>query len=210
MTKTVLSVTPDMPLVTAATMLMQEDFSGLPVVEKNGVLVGLLSQQDVMMGGSYVHLPTLTKLFKNFHLYKNDSESISGEIKKILSSKVQDIMDKAPLTVKAEDSIETAIGMFKGHPHIALLAVVDAEHKLRGVLARYDIIKLLNAPSVALKTREYDDSFLSNNVESFIRDFGKQFVAVGKFRTKYWLIASILFAIVGFIIAYIFILRVHF
>lgn len=210
MTKTVLSVTPEMPLVIAATMLVQEDFSGLPVVDKNNILVGLLSQQDLMVGGSAIHLPTLAKLFKNFHLYKNDSEKISDEIKNLLSMRVKDVMDPNPVVIKAEEPVEQAIAVFKDTPRTTLLPVVDNDQKLCGVLARYDIIKLINAPSVTLpKNSEYFNLKLSENVKNFITDFGNQFVAVNKFRTHYWLLASVLFALIGFILAYVVILRIN-
>ncbi|QNI91198.1 CBS domains-containing protein [Synechococcus sp. BOUM118] len=49
MTQPVLSVTPDTPLQQAVQLISDRHISGLPVVDDAGVLIGELSEQDLMV-----------------------------------------------------------------------------------------------------------------------------------------------------------------
>ena len=54
MTQPVLSVTPDTPLQQAVQLISDHHISGLPVVDHAGVLIGELSEQDLMVRESGV------------------------------------------------------------------------------------------------------------------------------------------------------------
>ena len=47
MTKKVVSVTPDTPMVEAAGKMLDNKVSGLPVLDENGKLVGMLTESDI-------------------------------------------------------------------------------------------------------------------------------------------------------------------
>lgn len=48
MTTSVISVEPDTPLLRAAEMMLQYDISGLPVIERNGALIGIVTEGDLL------------------------------------------------------------------------------------------------------------------------------------------------------------------
>ena len=54
MTEPVLSVTPDTPLQQAVQLISDHHISGLPVVDASGLLIGELSEQDLMVRESGV------------------------------------------------------------------------------------------------------------------------------------------------------------
>jgi CBS domain-containing protein len=202
MTRKVISVFPDTPLVEAVTTLTKHGFNGLPVVDKQNMLVGLLTEYNMISQGSYVHLKTLINLFNRIDFYKNENQAIRDDLKKILSMSVSDVMDKNPATITPAASIEEVSRMF-ADPKINPLPVVSSDNRLVGILSLSDLTKLYGvATRKTFQSREMD-----KRVDDFIRNFEKQFVLVSKFRSQTWLITSILFAIVGFIIALIFILR---
>ena len=73
-------------------------------------------------------------------------------------------------------------------------------------MSRYDIIRLYTGSMGAAKTISHEKS-VDKKVSAFVKQFGNHFVVVSRFRTKFWLIASILFVIVGFAIAFFLNLR---
>lgn len=209
MTKGVVSVTENTPLIQAVEVMLERDFSGLPVIDQNNVLVGIVTDYDFILKGSSIHLPTFLQLLKEFQIYKKDASRISDDIKKILGTKVGDVMNKEPLTLFEQASINDAINAFGQHHRVNPIPIIDNQHKLVGIISRLDMLKLYGAPSVNF-AQHYTTREIDKNVSRFLSDFEKQFVLVSKTRTQYWLIFSLLFAIIGFIVAFAIILRIEF
>lgn len=207
----VLAVHPDTSLIEAAQILTKYNFSGLPVVDKSERLVGLLTEYDLIEKGTAVHLPTLLAVLQSVPFYKDEADIMLPEAKKLLSLKVQDVMNDDPMTIPPEASVEDAVEIFSHHHAINPVPVVAKEGQLVGILARFDIVKLFHTSphmselgDVAI---EHDTAKENPAVENMFADLQKNFVVVSKGRTKWWPVASILFAIVGFIIAFALILR---
>jgi CBS domain-containing protein len=123
----------------------------------------------------------------------------------VLAMKVADLMDPSPATLRPSDSIEEATRLF-ADPKINPIPIVNGQKKLIGILAISDLTKLY---SVSIR-HSLDNTQADENIENFIKDFEKEFVVVTKFRTRTWMIVSILFAVIGFLIAMFFIIRVNF
>jgi len=202
MTQKPISVHADTPLIEAANILLKHNFNGLPVVDKQDKLVGLMTEYDLVLKGTSMHLPTFIKLFQQFKIYKKDAGDVNDEVKKILSMKVEDIMNKDPFTISPGSSVKEAVFIFSEHEKINPIPVVDENQKLVGILARFDLIKLFKSPSVDMVNTSQPE-----NVNKFIGDFRKNFVFVSKTRVRWWLVASVLFAVIGFVIAFLIILR---
>ena len=206
MTKDPVTVSPDTSIVEAANFLSKYRINGLPVIAKDRTLVGIVTEYDFLTKGSAMHLPTVLKLLQGIEIYRNDNLAISDDIKKIFAMRVQDVMNTDPLTLRADEKIEDGLKAFAEHHRVDPIPIVDGEKKLVGVLSRYDIVKMFSAPSAAAVTGETDRS-LDRKVSVFVSDLDKQFFLVSKTRTHYWLLWSLLFAIVGFIVAFALIIR---
>ncbi len=208
MTKVVVFVNPETPLIEAVDILLRRNFTGLPVVDKENKVIGIITEQDLILKGSSIHLPTLMKLLEQFDIYSKDKESIRGDIKKILKMKVIDIMNPAPLTLLESASIEEAVTAFSEHHKVNPIPILDCEGRLAGILSRFDLIKLFGASRINLNESS-NERVIDKNVEKFISDFESRFVMVSKYRTYYWLIFSLTFAILGFFIAFAIILDIR-
>ncbi len=205
MTTGVLTVTPQTPLIEAIDILLKKGFNGLPVADKDGRLVGILTEYDLTIRGSSIYLPTFLKLLKEFKVYKKDKGLIREDFKKITAMKVGDIMNSDPLTLPPDTSIENLVKTFAEHHRVNPIPIVDNDKRMLGIISRSDLIKLFG---IAPKHCEASDSrALDSGINKFLGDFEKEFVFVTKFRTRYWLIFSLIFLIVGFSIAMLLILR---
>ena len=203
MTTSVISVHPESLLVEAVNLLTKHKFNGLPVVNDNGVLVGMLNERDLVTNDSYVHLKTLFKLLNDFNFYKKDKSPIQEDLKKILDLKVSSVMNSAPFSLKSSANIEEAARMF-GDPKINPLPIVDAENKVVGIISLSDLTKLYG---VSVK-KSGENQELDKQIDNFLIDFEKKFLFVSVMRTKLWFVTSILLVLIGFLIAMMLIVRI--
>jgi len=201
MTPAAITVREDTPLADAVNMLNLYSFNGLPVVDGSGRLVGLLTERDLILNDSYVHLKTLLKLFGEFDFYRKDAGDIKEELKTVLNLKVSGVMNAHPQTIRPTDSIDLAAGLL-AEPRNNPLPVVDDSGRLVGVMALADLTKFYG---VSLRS---DRRAVDQNVDKFLQEFERKFILVSKFRTSTWLITSLIFAVVGFVVAFMFMLRI--
>lgn len=122
-----------------AKKLIKYDLTGMPVV-KGKKVIGIVTEADVMMQKSKIHIPNYIQLLDSF-LYLEDPNEIEEEIKKILGITAEDIMTSAVVTIDADAKIEDLTSLFE-REHINPVPVVK-KGKLVGIVSRADIVKLL-------------------------------------------------------------------
>lgn len=142
MTKEVVVVAPDMPLLDAAKILAEHHFDGVPVVDKQNVLVGILTEYDLVSKGSLIHLPTMQKILQNLSVMQEDRLRFRKESEAITSLTVGDVMNSDPMTLAPDASISEVIMLFSDHHRVNPVPVIDADRKVVGIVSRYDLIRL--------------------------------------------------------------------
>ena len=206
MTKDVISVNPETSLIEAVNILLKGGFNGLPVVI-NGMIVGIITEYDMVTKGSSIHIPTLLKLFGG--LDQKNTEILKDELKKVVTMRVKDVMNDDPLTLRSDDSILKVIDAFGQHHKVNPIPIVDSAKSLVGIISRSDILKFMGDKQLNIVPGD-DAKTIDQNIDRFVKNFENKFVLVSKTRTRLWLVVSILFAVVGFAIAWLLILRVNF
>jgi CBS domain-containing protein len=132
MTKNVLSVTKYESIMEVAHVLTEKNISGLPVVDKEHKVIGIITQADIlsMVGVSREH--TFKDLLK-YMLGERLPERRIGDL-------VGDIMTSPALTIKPDANIAEAVKIMD-EKRIRRLTVVDENNLLIGILTRADILK---------------------------------------------------------------------
>lgn len=201
MTKNVITVRPETPLLEAAHVISTRGFSGLPVVTEAGKLSGILTEYDLLTKGTAIHLPTFIKLLQEFQIYKNDKSLVSDDVKKIVTTTVGEVMNDDPFVLSTHASLEEALLAFSEHHRVNPIPIVDGNGILKGIVSRYDVIKFYSpfAPNSAVVMS--NERNLDKKMDAFLHAFEKKFIFVSRFRSKYWLFFSLLFLVVGFFIA---------
>jgi len=206
MVKNIVTVTPDTSLIEAVNLILKNGFNGLPVVI-GGYLVGSITNSDMIIRGTSVHLPTFLRIFKTVELYKSDAEPVKKELEKISELKVKDAMNDDPYFAKEGDSIFGIIDLFSKNMNVSL-PVVNEQKILTGVIGRHDIIKFMGEQNI--DARKFQEQLrVEEVINNFLNNFDKKFILVSRARAKIWLVASALFALVGFAIAWILILKLN-
>ncbi|MGE6258082.1 CBS domain-containing protein [Heyndrickxia sporothermodurans] len=121
--------------------LVEHKIGGVPVVDSEGKLVGMISDGDVLR----TIRPKDTVVYDYYNLMTYTYEK--GNIQNILSHlKDQSLMKIAKkhglITVKADDPIETVLKLLAKH-HFKKIPVIDEQHKVVGVISRGDVIRTI-------------------------------------------------------------------
>lgn len=132
MTSNVISVSKYDSIVKVGNLLAEKNISGLPVVDKENKVLGIVAQADIlsMVGLGREH--TLKDLLK-FMLGERMPEKKMGDI-------VGDIMTSSVATIGPEANVAEAVRIMDDKK-IRRLVVVDGTNTLIGILSRADILK---------------------------------------------------------------------
>ena len=93
MTQPVLNVTPDTPLQQAVQLISDHHITGLPVVDDAGVLIGELSEQDLMVRESGVNAGPYLMLLDSV-IYLRNPLNWDIQVHQVLGTTVKDLMRK--------------------------------------------------------------------------------------------------------------------
>lgn len=134
MTRDVLSVNKFDDITYAVKLLAEKNISGLPVVDKENRVVGIISEADVvsMVGSTRAH--TFKELLRHV-LGHQLPERKMGHI-------VGDIMTSPAVTINSDAEISEAVRLMDSR-RIRRLPVVDKEQRLIGLISRSDIVKTM-------------------------------------------------------------------
>jgi CBS domain-containing protein len=139
MTKSPLTVTPDMEIVNAAKTLLENRINGVPVIEK-GRLVGILCQSDLISQQKRFPMPSVFTILDGF-IPLQSNKDIEKTIKKISATVVRDAMTPDPVVISPETDIEEIAGLMIDK-NFHTIPVVDGD-KLVGVIGKEDVLKTL-------------------------------------------------------------------
>ncbi|VAX22269.1 CBS domain protein sometimes clustered with YjeE [hydrothermal vent metagenome] len=140
MTEDPMTVSPTTSVRDLAVSLIEKNYTGAPVVDEDGTLVGVVTESDLIYQHKNLHLPTVITLFDSV-LTLGGSHELETQIKKMLGSEVADIMTKEILSVDEETSLDdVATIMSEKGKHY--LPVLRAE-KLVGVVDRSDVVRAI-------------------------------------------------------------------
>jgi CBS domain-containing protein len=139
MTKDLISVTPDMEIVKAARILLDNGVNGVPVVDA-GKLVGILCQSDLIAQQKKLPVPSIFTLLDGF-IPLASKKHYEKVLQKIAAATVADAMTPDPVTVHPDTPIEE-IASLMVDKNFHTIPVVD-KGKLVGIVGKEDILRTL-------------------------------------------------------------------
>jgi len=135
MTREVTTVRLGAALPAAAELMVEKKISGMPVVDVEDHLVGILTEADF-----------LSAMNLRGGLVADILETVvrKRRAKKGMGTIVDDIMTRSPVTIGEEDTLEKAVALMDRNK-IKRLVVTDDQRHVRGIVSRADLIKLFAA-----------------------------------------------------------------
>lgn len=144
MTKDVVAVTPDTSIKEIADIFLKKNIGGVPVVNKNNELVGIVTESDLIVKDIKIHFPTYIQLLDAI-IYLGGIKRFEEEFRKAIAATAEQVMTKNVYTVSPESEIEEAATLMY-EKRISRLPVVEGK-KLVGIITKRDIIKAIAAES---------------------------------------------------------------
>jgi CBS domain-containing protein len=140
MTAEVITISPDADITEAVKILLDKGVNGLPVVDENGHLVGILCQSDLVRMQKSLPIPSLFTLLDGF-VPLSSSALLEAEVKRIAASKVSDAMSTKVVTIGPDMTIDE-IAALMVDKKFHTLPVAD-NGKLLGIVGKKDVLKTL-------------------------------------------------------------------
>ncbi|MBI5191679.1 MAG: CBS domain-containing protein [Nitrospirae bacterium] len=140
MTTEVVTVGPRTTVEELARILMEHHFSGAPVVDEAGVLVGIVTEHDLINKQKRLHIPTVVRILDAF-IYLESSKKFEEDLKLMLAEKVGDICKTDVVTV-GEDASVTEMATIMSEKGIHLLPVMRGG-RMVGVVGKEDILRAM-------------------------------------------------------------------
>jgi CBS domain-containing protein len=137
MTPKVISVGVDETVVNAARLMLQHQISGLPVVDKKGELVGIVSEGDVLRRGE---LGTRRRRPKWLEFLLGPGK-LAQEYVHASSKKIEDVMTPDPRTIDDDESLETVVDMMERHRIKRIPVTRDG--RVVGIISRANLMHAL-------------------------------------------------------------------
>ena len=144
MTREPVTVGPDLTVTEAAHLMADKRIGALPVV-KDGRMIGLVTEGDLIMQDAKVHFPTYLHLLGGFIFYPGSTAKFESELKKAVGATVADVMTTDPVTVAPDATIEDVATLFVERD-VSRVPVLDGD-ELVGIVSKSDIVRSLASGS---------------------------------------------------------------
>jgi CBS domain-containing protein len=140
MTTDLITVTPDMDIAQAAKILLGNRINGAPVVDKDGRLLGILCQSDLISQQKKLPIPTLFT-FLDGVIQLPSMKQLEKQVSKIAAISVAEAMTPKPVTVTPDTRIETVAALMVDNNFHTLPVVQDDD--LVGIIGKEDVLRTL-------------------------------------------------------------------
>ncbi len=141
MNREVVTVTRDTTIQEVARLLTEHRISGVPVVDEERRVVGIVSEGDLIYQDKKLHKPAFIEILGGI-IYLENPQRLGDELMKMTAAKAGQIMTRKVHTAKEDTPVADIATLMVEH-RINRVPVVDGAGRLVGIVSRQDIIKSL-------------------------------------------------------------------
>jgi CBS domain-containing protein len=141
MNSDLLTVTPETPISEAVKLLVDRKISGLPVVDREGKLVGIISESDLMWREKGPDQPPYM-IFLGGVIYFQNPLTYERDLHKALGQTVGEVMTPHAVSIAADTPLPEAARIMHDKK-IHRLPVVDEEDRPIGIITESDIVRAI-------------------------------------------------------------------
>lgn len=165
MTRGVLTVSPETSVETAAKMMLENHISGLPVLDKSGDLVGIVSERDFLRRaeiGTQRKRPRWLQFFLSPGAAADNFVHERGRL-------VGDVMTSRPVTVTEDTTLEQIVALME-EKNIKRVPVLR-DRKLVGIVTRSNLMRVVANMTHDVPDPTADDQHMHDRI---VRSIDKQ------------------------------------
>lgn len=142
MSRDPIAVQPETSLNEAIKILAERRISGLPVIDGNDKLIGVISETDLMWQETGVTPPAYIMILDSVIFLENPAK-YERDLHKALGQTVGEVMTKKDLVTVAPEMPVRKAAQLMHERSVHRLLVVDETGKLIGILTRGDIVRFM-------------------------------------------------------------------
>ena len=141
MTKNVITVSTEDSVEKCAKLLQENDISGLPVIDEEDHVVGIVTEGDLIRRASRIKAPGYLEILGGL-IYLGSPKKFVDELQRAMAVTAGQLMSTDVVSIRPDDKVEKAATVMveKG---INRLPVLDVRDKLIGIVSRRDIMGCL-------------------------------------------------------------------
>ncbi|NOY53135.1 MAG: CBS domain-containing protein [Deltaproteobacteria bacterium] len=138
MTREVITVEKQTSVKDLARLLIKKNISGVPVVEADGTLCGIVTEKDLISRDKKLHLPTVVTLFDAV-IYLESEKHFKEDLKKLAASTVEDIMVSEVETISEETTLREIATLIADQGKDLLPVLREGE--MVGIVGKADVVR---------------------------------------------------------------------
>lgn len=140
MTKDVITVRRDTTVRDLAQLFAQHRISTVPVVDEEGLLVGIVSESDLIEQDKNLHIPTVVSIF-DWVIYLESDKRFEKELQKMTAQTVGEIYSEEVFSVAPEAPVSEVADIMTSK-RIQAVPVVEGR-RVVGIIGRIDMVKTM-------------------------------------------------------------------
>ena len=144
MSSPAISVNEEQPLQDVLELLAKHRFSGVPVVDADNKVIGVISDTDIIRYSQSINIIPLSNLSGWISPYADISDlaSVRKGLELLHKTKIGQVMTKKVYTI-GEDATATDVAQIMNRRKINRVTVVDNNEKLVGIVTRSDMVQCM-------------------------------------------------------------------
>ena len=140
MTTDVLAIAPETPIGQVARIMSDNGISGLPVVDANNNLVGIITETDIVSHEIQIDTPTFVPFLD--WIIRMPGDTSEDDIRRVLATSAAELMTSPVYSVTVDATVrEVATLMFERK--VNPVPVLNHLDQVVGIVSRSDIVRLL-------------------------------------------------------------------
>lgn len=205
MVKNAISVPLSALLPEVAELIHANEISGVPVVNDDGIVQGIITERELFSGDYNLHYPTYIRLLGQTDFVLGGDKTLPYEAGRIMRITAGEVMNKqmffAPQDMELTKAAQKMLDA--GQP---MAPVVDNANRLLGIISKGDLVRFFSgtqsARQAGQKTRYVDKEF-----DYVQKDLSSRFAFVTKARANVWVTTATVLFIVGFLAGIIYVVN---
>ncbi len=139
MTKDVITARETDNIEKAVELLLNNKIGGLPVIDEERRVVGLVTETDLIYKDKDVRIPPYISLLGGY-IFLKSIKKFEKQLEKMSADKVSKVMSGPPICVHEHDEINIIVDKMIEN-EVNRVPVTNDEDKLIGIITRSDILK---------------------------------------------------------------------
>lgn len=137
MTPNPVTIGPDTPITEAVKILLEKRFNGLPVVDADGALLGVLCQSDLVAQQKTPDAPSIFTILDGFISF--GLKHAEQDLHKITALTAREAMTESPITVRPDTRLDEIASLMVKAKYYSLPVLENG--RVTGIIGKEDILR---------------------------------------------------------------------